>query len=101
MLAERWQAIPDERHSRPGWEMRFHEEWWHAVFTDRGSFDVVLLPIGIALGSFDSLENAVERAEDNARERALNMLVAAERDIRRSRWVLDPLSATATPRSES
>lgn len=97
MPAAHWLAIPADRHSRPGWEMRFHDDWWHAVFTDsKGRFDVVLLPTGILLARHPTLEAAMAGAEKNARERALNTLATAQVDIRRSAMVLGVLSAPTT-----
>jgi hypothetical protein len=76
----------------PAIEMRFHDDWWHAIFHTTNGYEVVIGPIGISLGAFPDEEGAKRRAESNARERALNELAEARRAIRRSSLVLGALT---------
>ena len=77
----------------PGLEMRFHDEWWHTIFSSARGHQVLLSPVGIDLGWFPTLTAAKAAAKDNARTRALNTLATARQDIQRGLVVLAALSA--------
>lgn len=79
-----------------GAEMRFHSDWWHTVFNTASGFEVVIGPSGIGLGKFPTMEAAKERAEDNARERALNGLASARQEVGRCELVLAALVPAKT-----
>lgn len=77
----------------PGIEMRFHDDWWHFIFSGPTGHRVLLGPIGIDLGTFETIEDAKARAEANARERSLNSLAAARDAMRRAEIVLGALTS--------
>lgn len=83
-----WQQR-EPRDGRPAITMRFHDDWWHAIFVlPSGNYEVILGPMGLQLGVFRTMNEAKRAAEENARTRALNTLDTAREDIRRATVVL-------------
>jgi hypothetical protein len=92
----------EPRDGFPAIVMRFHNDWWHTIFTaSADSHEVVLGPMGIGLGTYRTLDQAKAAAEDNARTRALNTVETAQRDLRRASQVLAALGTAAPSEAES
>jgi len=99
-MGELWIDVESRRMEHgdePALQMRFHDDWWHTIFETPKGWQVVLGPIGMDLGTFDSERAARRCAKDNARTRALNGLKSARREIDRASVVLGALAMHEVP----